>query len=185
MFRSILAAAAAILLALGLEAPSAAAQDAEPPRNRLSPTDDTELPERTAPPLAPPQRLVPRWISDPQPPAMMPETKPAQAKQSHAAPKRAVAATPKRATKPTAKARRMTARRAPPRRVVAARPPRQDSTSLGALFTRPGTPPGVSPEAPPGTLTYNYLATPAAKRRGAPCATRSRTSLSALFTCAR
>src|SRR5690242_6448060 len=67
MRRPLLAAAALIPLLFGLAAPLAVAEtaaDPDPPRNRLSPTDDTELPQRATPPLAPPQPLVPRRINE-------------------------------------------------------------------------------------------------------------------------
>jgi hypothetical protein len=193
MFRITLAAAAVILLGLGA---AATAQEAapEPPRNRLSPTDDSELPQRTVPPLAPPHPLIQRRISEPpapEPPpqSALPQTKtplrakaPPQAKPQPAMKHRVAT---KQLAKP-GKAQRVVARRAaPPRHAVAARTYRQDDTSLGALFTAGRTPPGRSPEAPPSTLTYNYFGTTPAPRGddAAPCPTRSRTSLSALFTC--
>jgi hypothetical protein len=203
MFRTILAAATAIPLLLGLGAHSAAAEDGapEPPRNRLSPTDDSELPPRTVPPLAPPQPLIQRRISEPPaaepppraappevkapPPTTSSETKPPQAKPQRATAKRVVT----RQGKP----QRATARVTVLRGTVQRRVPRQDDTSLGTLFT--AKPPGLSPEAGPRTATYNYFGTspaysaapgaPVQARNGAPCPTRSRTSLSTLFACAR
>ncbi len=198
MLRTILAAATAIPLLLGLGGAPAAAQDGtpEPPRNRLSPTDDSELPQRTVPPLAPPQPLVPRRINEPllTEPAPPPKTTTTPAK-----PERTT--TPRIVTKQV-KPQRVTAkpvatRKAAQRPVIAAKPPQQDDTSLGALFTS-RTPPGASPEAPPRTLTYNYFATPPAPAHatapgaavppdhdGAPCPARSGTSMSALFACTR
>ena len=202
MFRTILAAAIAIPLLLGLGAFSAAAEDGapEPPRNRLSPTDDSELPPRTVPPLAPPQPLIQRRISEPPeadpppraappevkaPPPTTSETKPPLAKPQRGTAKRVVTrqGKPQRATAPVTVLRGTVQRRVP----------RQDDTSLGTLFT--AKPPGLSPEAGPRVLTYNYLgmspassdtrSAPAQARNGAPCPTRSRTSLSTLFACAR
>jgi hypothetical protein len=196
MLRKLLAAAAAIPLVIGLAAPATVAEtgvtetpaaEPEPPRNRVSPTDDTELPQRATPPLAPPQPLAPRRISEPPPesPGVAPPP-------TEATPKPAVTPKPaiKSAMKHQATPRRANARKtaAPQRHAVTARPPRQDD-SLGALFAPGRTPQRVSPDAPPSTLTYNYLGTPTARtpaRRlaaGAPCANRSGTSLSALFAC--
>lgn len=188
MFRTLLAAVAVIPLLLGVGASFAAAEDAspEPPRNRLSPTDDSELPQRTVPPLAPPQPLIQRRISEPpaaEPPppprAAPPEAKPPQRAMKHRV------ATRRLVTKQV-KPPRVTARQTPPtRRVIAVRTQRQDDTSLGALFTAGPTPPSRSPEAPPSALTYNYFGTPARQHDGATCPTRSRTSMSALFACTR
>jgi hypothetical protein len=190
MFRTMLAAVAVIPLLLGVGASFAAAEDAapEPPRNRLSPTDDSELPQRTVPPLAPPQPLIQRRISEPsaeEPRAAPPEvTAPPRAIKPQPAAQGAMkhrVATQRLVTK-QAKPPRVTARQTPPRRVIAVRTQRQDNTSLGALFT--GTPPSRSPEAAPSAPTYNYFGTPA-RQHGATCPTRSRTSISALFACTR
>jgi hypothetical protein len=200
MLRKMLAAAAAIPLVIGLAAPISVAEtgvtetpaaEPEPPRNRVSPTDDTELPQRAAPPLAPPQPLAPRRISEPPPesPGVAPPP-------TEATPKPAI----KSAMKHQATSRRAIARKTatmqrktgtPQRQAVTAQPPRHDD-SLGALFTPGRTrPQRISPDAPPSTFTYNYLGPPAARLparatrtpAAGPCANRSATSLSALFTC--
>lgn len=191
MRRRRLAAAALLPLLLGLAAPVAFAETAEPepPRNRLSPTDDSELTPRATPPLAPPQPLVPRRINElPKEPEAPRTAAPTPAPAPEATPKPALKSAMKH--QPTIKrtvARKTTTAQktaAPKRTVTTARPPRQDD-SLGALFAPGRTPQRVSPEAPPSTLTYNYLGMPPAPANAGPCPSRPGTSLSALFACQR
>jgi hypothetical protein len=149
------------------------------PRSDLSPTDETELAPRT-PPVNTPTPMARTRMGEPADSAPANRTAPAE----RAAPPENGFAQPRRAA-PT---RRHAA--TAPRRILPARQ-RQD-TSLSAIFTRPRFDVdvllrGLVPQSGRRPAAHHDAAVPRpqAKRDEAPCPTRARDSLAALFACAR
>ncbi len=177
-------AAAALAAFVGLAGTPALAQGTSPapdvePRNHLSPTDETEATPRV-PPVTHPKPMERTRMGEPVESAPKSVAPPERATQAGTAP-------PRKATaQRVAPQRKATA----PRRVVRA-PREDDDTSLSTIFTQPRndtrTPPStLAPRAGPSrAMTYNYAPVSPPDFDGAPCPTRSRTSLGALFACTR
>lgn len=199
MFRGVANAALALLLAGVPVYAEVASPDVEP-RSYLSPTDEIE-PAPRIPPVTQPKPMERTRLGQPADAAPAERTTPSPKRATPAArhatePRRVMVQ--RRATAPRRMARKHTAASA--RRV--ARAPSSPDTSLSTIFTQPRydarTPPNtLAPRSGPTggdpatrrAMTYNYApvlpATAPPAFGGAPCPTRSRTSLAALFACTR
>lgn len=180
--------AAALLILTGASALPVLAEtgartqpQAAEPRGDLSPTDDTELAPRT-PPVNRPKPMERTRMGEPADPAPATRTAPAE---RAAPPERSLAQPPRTAPPRQTVQRRITA----PRRVVRASP--QPDTSLSTIFTQPrfdADAPlrGLAPQTGQRPPAYYYATVPTPPLEvDAPCPTRSRDSLSALFACTR
>lgn len=188
MSRGLARAALALLLAGVPARAEVAAPDAEP-RSYLSPTDEIE-PAPRVPPVTQPKPMERTRLGQPADAAPADRATPPPA---HVTPPSRRVTEPRRVAAPRRTARKPAA--TPPRRL--ARTPVSPDTSLSTIFTQPrsdeNAPPrtlapqaGPSADAPPAPrpMTFNYAPVPPV-RDAAPCPTRSRTSLGALFACTR
>jgi hypothetical protein len=153
------------------------------PRSDLSPTDETELAPRT-PPVNTPKPMARTRMGEPADLAPAHGTAPAE----RAAPPENGLAQPRRAAPARQAVRRHAATM--PRRTLPAR--QRTDTSLSAIFARPrfdADAPlrGPAPQSGRRPAAHHYAAVPRPQpeRDEAPCPTRARDSLAALFACAR
>lgn len=176
------AALSLLLGGIGLPAFAEVAGPEAEPRSYLSPTDETE-PSPRVPPVTQPKPMERTRMGEP----------------VQAAPPERLAPPPGRVAQPrrTTTAPRMAPRRAATSQRRIARTPAQTDTSLEGIFKQrrfdaaapldklaPRSGPSAAAPPPRRPMTYNY-APPRPDFDGAPCATRSRTSLGALFACTR